>query len=79
MPFTHRVRFASQNVSIIVAALLLLFLSTDSSGQTTQTTTDKMTPSGITPGACRIICAERNGKHQSLQRKSRFSLAFVSA
>jgi RHS repeat-associated protein len=52
MPSTHRVRFASQNVSIMVSALLLLlFLSTHSSGQTTQTTTDKMTPSGITPGA----------------------------
>ena len=52
MSSTHPVRFASQHVSIVVSALvLLLFLSTHSSGQTTQSTTDKMTPSGITPGA----------------------------
>ena len=51
MPSIDRVRFASQNISIIVSVLLLLFLSTHSSGQTTQTTTDKMTPSGMTPGA----------------------------
>ena len=51
MSSTHRVRFASQHVSIVVSALVLLFLSTHSSGQTTQSTTDKMTPSGLTPGA----------------------------
>jgi RHS repeat-associated protein len=52
MPSTHRIRFAPQSVSIILSAFfLLLFLSTHSTGQTTQSTTDKMTPSGITPGA----------------------------
>lgn len=52
MPSTPCVRFASYNFGIIVSALvLLLFLSTASSGQTTLTTTDKMTPSGIAPGA----------------------------
>ena len=47
----NRVRFASQNVSIIVATLLLLCFSTHSKGQSTQSTTDKMTPSGMAPGA----------------------------
>jgi len=52
MPFIHGVRFASQNFSTIVSAvLLLLFISTYSSGQSSLTTTDKMTPSGIAPGA----------------------------
>lgn len=46
------IRFALHNFSIIVSAvLLLLVLSTHTSGQTTRSTTDKMTPSGITPGA----------------------------
>ena len=49
MPSINRVRFASLNISIIV--LLLLVFTTHSNGQTTQSTTDKMTPSGIQPGA----------------------------
>jgi len=52
MRLTYRFRFSSQKVSIIVSAILLMLsLSTHSSGQNTQTTTDKMTPSGIAPGA----------------------------
>ncbi|HWF90602.1 MAG TPA: hypothetical protein VN659_17275, partial [Pyrinomonadaceae bacterium] len=48
MSSTHRLRFTT---IIVSAVLLLLTLSTHSVGQTTQSTTDKMTPSGIQPGA----------------------------
>ena len=52
---SHQLRVTKSSFATLnplrTALLLLLLLSTTGSGQTSQTTTDKMTPSGITPGA----------------------------